>query len=233
MILLEQFDNLLAEELSIAKSVYIDARNISQMLRKEINITKSSPFNMDGIEFKYGIFVYPISFQKELKIVWKYYNFYNEQFFKLKYFKIPYNNSFNEKTNQLNITVFAIGGKIENRTVEDTVMHEIEHLYQHTKKNDDFLKTDKDKIAYHNASVNKQNPNNNATMAIGDIFYFSKEFEQDAQVNGVYGYMMKEYKENGIPPSLSYKKTDAYSVLIKLKLITTYGAYMEIILLIK
>lgn len=28
--------------------------------------------------------------------------------------------------------------------------------------------------------------------------------------------MMKIYKENTIPPSLSYKKTEAYSVLIKL-----------------
>lgn len=213
---MELFDKLLTEELSIAKDVYIDARNICQMLRKNIAVTKSSPFNMDGMEFKYGSFSSPLSFAKEMKIVWKYYNFSNEQIFKKKYIKVPSNNSFDEKANKLNITVFAISDNIETRTIEDTIMHEIEHLYQHIKSNGDLLKNIKDKIAYHNSSINKQNSNNNAIRAIGDVFYFSKKFEQDGQINGAYGYMMKIYKENTIPPSLSYKKTEAYSVLIKL-----------------
>lgn len=211
------FEELLTEEMSIANDVYIVARNISQILRKEIEKGNYIPYNKGGITYKSGIFEYLLDFSEKVNIEWQYYDFVSQKIFNKEYGKIPYKNSYNINTNTISITIISINGKIDIHTVEDTIMHEIEHLYQTNKSGKELLKTDKDKVAYQNASINKTNIQNNAIRAIGNIFYFSKKFEQDAQVNGAYGYMMKRYQEEKIPPSLSYKETEAYAALTKLK----------------
>ena len=149
------FGNLLTEELSISKDVYINARNISQMLRSSIAKEKKLPYNKDGIIYKQGILSYPFDFDNLLNIEWNYYSFLSKSIFEKEYKKIPYNNSYNKKTHTIKITIFAIDSKIDIHTLEDTLMHEIEHLFQHIKSDNDLLKTTKDNIAYQNASVNK------------------------------------------------------------------------------
>lgn len=213
----QNFEQLLLEELSIAKDVYIEAKNIAEMLRQEINVQKDIPYNKDGVFYKNGSFEYLISFHKTIEVKWNYYNFMSNSFFQKEYKKIPYKNSLNDNTNTFTITVFAINNNIEIRTVEDTIAHEIEHLYQPIKSGKSFFKRDKDRIAYQNAAINKTSNSNNAIRAIGEIFYFSKNFEQDAQVNGAYAYMMKRYEEEHVIPFLSYKETEAYAVLLKLQ----------------
>lgn len=216
------FGMLLKEEMSIANDVYIVSRDISIMLRKEIEKAKTKPYNKDGITYKCGMFVYPFDFDKELGIKWDYYNFISEKAFEREYGKIEYKNSFNKAGDTINITVFAIGGNIDAHSLEDTIMHEVEHKYQSSKSGKELLKTDRDKVAYSNAAINKLNNRNRAIKAIGNIFYYSKKFEQDAQVNGAYAYMMKRYEEENIQPSLTYKETEAYAVLKKLKMDINY-----------
>ena len=88
------FEELLTEEMSIANDVYIVARNISQILRKEIEKNRIIPYNKDGITYKSGIFEYLLDFSEKVNIEWQYYDFVSQKIFNKEYGKIPYKNSY-------------------------------------------------------------------------------------------------------------------------------------------
>lgn len=103
----------------------------------------------------------------------------------------------------------AISGKIIHNELFDSVQHEIEHIYQAIQGNTNITKLDK---YYSIAASNISNTNNESLMHVSRIIYFSKDYEQDGYVNGLYASLMND-NNTYIPTWEDIKQPEAYKSL--------------------
>lgn len=220
----KNFSKLLTEEMGIIRNVQYDAQMISYDILNGIKSQKSLPTSLNLTTYKSGSFVKEVVVspdkikeqpkKKEITIKWHYYSFFDVRTQQEEMHNIPYNTKYIPQLSTLIVVVFAIKNEIDNRTLVDSIAHELTHNFQREVKDNELITNNKQKV-YQNANKNIVS-SNKAVKLIANVIYLTHSFEQDAFLNGAYAYIMKEY-ENGGNFIISYKKTEAYVSLETLR----------------
>ena len=160
----EQFQQILNEELGIAKEVPKASKELKKELFTRIENNHSGEFNFLDILVKYNV-----------------YSFENETDF-LDWFDSTYDyvNGYSYDDKTLYLTIIQIAGDYNVASINDTIQHELEHYYQTKMAGHNFTNS-----AYDNA-VKKMNEYNAYIKHISRIEYYSNHIEIDAFVNGAY-----------------------------------------------
>lgn len=217
------FYDLLTEEMGIIRNVQNDADAIGLKIRNAIKTTKSIPVNMDLTSLKKGEFYQEVTTspdkekninRKQIKIKWQYFSFYDKNTY-FKYLPNIEKTKYVPNTNTLYITIWSIGGIIDNEILEGAIAHELTHNFQCINRNAPLLSNEKAKEKYRNSdkNINKQT---GLFKYIGIIVYLTYSFEQDAYLNAAYNYIMQECG-NGEPFLYIYSQTEAYNSLHKMR----------------
>lgn len=177
---------LIKEELCISTELSNAANDIIRMLEDNIKQEKTKPTNIPGVSFKEGR-VEGNYFGKTIIANYWYYNFFDKVYYEQQHRRIKEINR-NNNIDRIEITIFAIAGHIIEDTLYDTIYHELEHIFQQTKADKMFTKTDM--YAFIVKKRNNTIPGT-AEYIICDSLYMSYNFEEDAYINGAYGFLMK------------------------------------------
>lgn len=190
------------EELSISNEVRDASNRIIYEIKLFVKKLKTEPTEIQGVSKKEGQFSIKV-LNKDIKINLYYYNFFNRESYNKNYDKIrKINNS------TINITILAISGTIDPRFVNDTVYHEMEHIFQKSIIQKDFGGKD-----LYNHAINDKKSSNPYSKALGEIIYLTRKFEQDAYINGLYGLLMGD--DNDITYIVTH--SDVYKKLLDLQ----------------
>lgn len=189
----EEIDNdiemLIKEELSISTELSNAANDIIRMLEDSIKQEKSKPVNIQGVSFKEGS-VEGNYFGKTIIVKYWFYNFFDKVYYEQQRKRIREVNR-NNNIDRIEITIFAISGHIIEDTLYDTIYHELEHIFQQTKADKMFTKTDLYAFMVKRRDEVKENT---PEYVICDSIYMTYNFEEDAYINGAYGFLMKVCK---------------------------------------
>lgn len=200
-ILMEEISHLISE----SQSVNNDVLKCEKLLIKHIDDEFKKIVKTDDYQ-KYGVNNYMLAFYENIfgdnvkiiciisqgKTVECLNNF-------LKQNKNRVENSFNidKKTLECKIIlhVYYVADKMINMNNEDSIFHEVEHLYQYIMKkrnvkNYNPLLTDK---TNYNSAIELMNSGDILEKNIGFVYYFSDYNEQDAMIQGLVGEL-KELK---------------------------------------
>ena len=217
------FYDLLTEEMGIIRNVQNDADVIGLKIRNAIKTTKSIPVNMDLTSLKIGEFYHDVIVspdkeknvkRKQIKIEWRYFNFYDKETF-FKYIKKIGKTRYNIGTNTLYVSFFSINGVIDDKILEGGIAHELTHNFQNQNRTTPLLPNDKVKTAYRNSdkNINKQT---GLFKYIGIVVYLTYYFEQDAYLNAAYNYILQKCGENNEFLYI-YSQTEAYNSLHRMR----------------
>lgn len=170
--------------------------------------------DIDGVSVKYGNFVKEI-FNTPLNINYQLYNFKDKWYFENNINKVNrFKNGLDFKREILTLSLISISGQIDPRTFEDTVQHELHHLYQIVHRQKNF---DDDKL-YQAAKYYLNSPKDSIDYIIGEIIYMCLKCEQEAYTNGLYALLKKNY--NSKTPKNTFevlKESDVYNMLLRLR----------------
>lgn len=110
----------------------------------------------------------------------------------------------NRKLCFINVSVHAVENRIDYAQLHDSIQHEVEHIFQ-TLKGSRALTVPDDKYM---SAVTNIYSENKGLKYIANAIYYSYDYEQDAFVNGLYGYLMDS--ESPIPQWSDITESDAY-----------------------
>lgn len=200
------------EELGIADDVITSSITIIYDIKRMINSLKSLPTQMDGTTFKEGKVTHTI-LNKNIIIEFLYYNFYDVSYYKKYYDEIRSKHKNGTIGNTIKLLIIAINNQIDPRTLNDTLYHELEHLFQKTMSGKPF---GGEKL-YQQAETDRKNTNR-YLKAFGNIVYLSRRYEQDAFVNGLYGLLTSHGKDSfNIDINYCVQQSDVFGALIELQ----------------
>lgn len=200
------------EELGIADDVITASITIIYNIKRMINSLKSSPTQMDGTSLKEGKVDYTI-WNKNIVIKFLYYNFYDVSYYKKYHDEIKKKYKNGVIGNTISLVIFAINNKIDPRTLNDTLYHELEHFFQKTMSGKPFGGAE----LYQQAETDKKSTNK-YLRAFGNIVYLSRKYEQDAFVNGLYGLLTSHGKDSfDIDINYCVQQSDVFGALIELQ----------------
>lgn len=93
----------------------------------------------------------------------------------------------------LNIGIIKVGDEIDKSLLADSLQHELEHIFQLTKKRTDNFFNDKDSQLYNKALslINEKNE-------VGRAIYLMFNTEQDAYANGLYAALINKPEDVSI-----------------------------------
>lgn len=180
----ERLLNAINEEQGISDVVVRWSKIVISVLQTKIKIGKSLPISRDFVTFKKGEDIVDLG-KIKLPVKWFYYNFMNNDVFEKNkdlLFREP--NGINKYG--MSITIYSIKGHIEQDSFENTIAHELLHLFQVTKSKKAFGST---KLYYD--ENNWKNSDNEYLSMFGNILYLSNKFEQDAYNHGLYMTMLQ------------------------------------------
>lgn len=211
----EEIDNdierLIKEELSISTELSNAANKIISMVEDDMKREKYKPINIDGVSYKEGN-IRSNHFGKNIIVHYWYYNFFDKIYYEKQRKRIKQINR-NNNIDKIDITIFAISGYIDVNTLHDTIYHELEHIFQQTKADKMFTKSDMyEFVAKRKYEVQPENPE----YAICDSLYLSYDFEEDAYINGAYGFLMKVC-DSYLDVESRLPQTQLYNVIEMLK----------------
>lgn len=112
----------------------------------------------------------------------------------------------------MTMPVVFVGRKLDVRKLYDDLQHEVSHIYQQSRSGKTYAKTE-----YNDASIFLYS-DDECERNLARIIYLCHPTEQDAFVNGMYGYIMKAL-DNGEYP------VDKSSISAYLELQNLYKAY--------
>lgn len=200
---------IINEELGINNEVVEESNKFINLITNSIKNTPTS-YKQGGVFKKEGQEKILLFNKVNVTILWTYYNFKDYEIY----------NTYNSMINALNgisnlnnfrITIFAISGNIISNTLNDTVFHELEHLFQQIKSN--ALLSDDD---FYKLVARNLNNKNEAINIASKILYISFKKEQEAFANGFYGFLTKN-KPNPYEMDDILKYTDIYSHVVHLR----------------
>lgn len=206
-----EIDSRINEELTIADELSKAANNIIILIENDIKACKALINRKDGYFYKNGCMSYKC-FNKIIYTEYHYYNFFNNICYKNSHEKIPQINR-NNNIDRISIVIFAVSGNILGTTLYDTIYHELEHIFQQTKANKVFTKSDMyDYVVRRKNEVEVSNPE----YLICDSLYLTYNFERDAYINGAYGFLMHTCKSY-MDVDKAIENTDLYQAIEMLK----------------
>lgn len=151
--------------------------------------------------------------QSKIEISVQYFNFSNKDIYKQYIQKHNIDNksvSLDGRINFVWIKLIAISGYFDRKELNDSIYHEIEHIYQQILSRKTFNNQEIYSIAFKN--IHNQDL---FFHAPAHILYMATKSEQDAYANGLYGYFASEY--NYFPDIKDISKTDIYKELQRLR----------------
>ena len=206
-----ELETCVNEELTIADELSKAANNIIILIENDIKNCKALINRKAGYFYKNGYVSYKC-FNKIIYTEYYYYNFFNNICYNNSREKIPQINR-NNNIDRISIVIFAVSGNILGTTLYDTVYHELEHIFQQTKANKMFTKTEMyDFAVERKREVDVVSPE----FIICDSIYLTYNFERDAYINGGYGYLLHTCKSY-LDVDKMVRNTDLYEAVEQLK----------------
>ena len=172
------------EERGISNTVVQWSKIVIDVLQAKIKITKTLPISRDFVTFKKGEVLVDLTIIK-LPVRWFYYNFMDSKTFE-KNKDLLYKEPNGMNKYGLSITIYSVNGIIDKDSFENTIGHELLHLFQVSKTNKIFSNTQ----LYYEENEWKSSDNKYLSM-FGNILYLSNKFEQDAYNHGLYMSMLQ------------------------------------------
>ena len=222
-IIYNELKEVLKEELSINNEVI----NISKKIFEEIknNYLKSHKDNIDDGIYLYSSSFYESVLNKKFSVRYNIYNFLDI-------------NVFNKKNKSYNITEgvsacleggifimmrvngYCISGNLKEELLMDTIMHEVEHIFQQIKAGK-TLPTDGLYNKY--AQPKYIYSENELERIVSNLIYLTDKFEIDGMVNGLYGELKNIGGEGiaieGLKKTYTYEKyKEVFELFEKLKM---------------
>ena len=221
--IIDDINNLIVENLSISNELSKSAYKVIDEIEKDIKITRAQLINIKGVTYKTNTVSINIEAIKQVvNITYYYYNFMTEILKRQGIGRIKSQNQVDE--NSITITIISVANKIDTNTLHDSIYHELEHMYQLSKRGKSFIENRND-IYYHAHDLMHSLQPNTLGYMIAACLYLSETFEQDAYVNGMYGAVMNRVK-NFWDIMKEFKNTSAYNGIKSfeqyLNLIKTY-----------
>lgn len=113
----------------------------------------------------------------------------------------------------INLTSYSISGGLKVSDVQDSIQHELNHIFQAAIGSKALLNFNND-FLYNIALKHLQNENE-IYKKIAWLLYYAYDFEQDGFVNGLYAYLNNE--EHNIPRWEEIRETEIYNAIIILR----------------
>lgn len=196
-------DNLLIESRAIADEVY----NTSRGLRDEIlyNIAMQTEVRHKEYSYKTGEINYNI-FGDNYIVSYELFIIYPHTDPR----KFSHGAVVDNEQKTMHLKILNVFGKIDPLTLNDAIQHEVEHIYQQKKRNGNSIigNSNRSKELYKLASQ-KLNSINSYEQLAARIIYVYYKCEEDAFVNGMYGYLM-QCKEDGIDYRTAVQRSEIY-----------------------
>jgi hypothetical protein len=175
--------SIIKEERGISDTVVQWSKILLSVLQIKIRLSKSEPISRDYVTFKKGDVLVDLG-KVKLPVRWFYYNFMDNAT-KEKNEDLLSREPNGINRNGLSITIYSVNNIIDTDSFENTIGHELLHLFQTTKSHKIFSNTE----LYRNENDWK-NSSNHYLMLFGNILYLSNKFEQDAYNHGLYMSMI-------------------------------------------
>lgn len=197
------------EELGVNNEVVNESNKVINLIKNSIKNTLTS-YKQGGIFKKEGQEKILLFNKVNVTILWNYYNFKDYETYRTYSSTI---NAFNgiSNLNNFRITIFAISGDIISNTLNNTVFHELEHLFQQIKSN--ALLSDDN---FYKLVASNLNNKNEAIRISSKILYISFKKEQEAFANGFYGFLA-ENKPSLYEMDDILKYSDIYNQVVHLR----------------
>lgn len=205
-------DNAINEELGISDELKKSAYDAIENIKKDIPNRKASPMNADGGSYRKGS-VQCLMDNRPITINYTLYNFI-DRFYKDKAMPKIKNINDNNGFDTINITMISINNYIDTTTYQDTVFHELEHIFQQKKAGKPFKNFD---LYDHALYIRKNTKENSMPHALAECIYLGQPFEQDDYINGMYADLKEKAKTYRDVRKLIYT-TEAYQAMSMFKL---------------
>ena len=187
--IIEILNEEINEEMSIAGEVTVMVEEIYDILSDELkkeSITYTIPQNTI---YREGNFNYECN-GIELSIQWTAYNRPNG--YRKPNIPVSYA-SFNPANKIINIMVNAEDGKIDIKSLRQSLQHELSHAFENFKRHEvPYRRIDRYKKAYQILTDGNNKGRINLEIAVAMVIYISYKFEQNAFYNGAYQYLMQQ-----------------------------------------
>lgn len=206
-----ELNEAIQEELGIADAVKDEGFRLSNKIKE---IIKGNPTSkrqiLDGVirsSFDFSDTIMGDLFRLSVY----YYNFLTRDSFEDNQYKVDYNSasltSDGKRVRFLFVHCYGISGGLDMSSLSDSVYHELGHYYQGMSGNSEVFN---DSPEYMAASTYMQS-NIEFEKIISILYYYSRRFEDDGYVNGLYGALIssdnpvpryEDLKNNGILDSV-------------------------------
>lgn len=212
-----EISRLITEEYGVNRLVSEGQKTISDIVRKQLE-NEHLKQNKDGIYYKEYNFPTNVFFGVKLNMFFIIYYFENIEDYYNNSDKYAYNGKtkYNSIDNTYNIIIksISINGHLKKDSFEDTIQHELEHVFQMYMSNKNALFKNKDlyeKIVFY---INNDDSIDDFSKKVAYALYICFKPEQDAIINGLdasleYGYIDKVKHD--------LYKSYAYEMLLNLK----------------
>lgn len=188
--LYDDIKKVIQEELSIAIQVDNLADDLVTQIIKNIKTRKA-----ENVEPNVLCTNFTINTELEdtkISVAVQYYNFQTKEAYE-EYKKYYYCNGGDSASQRrlsfIWVYCYGISGGINVNELKNVVHHEVEHIYQYIKGKEIISKN----LPLYNKAREYSNSVDEFERAIATIIYNHYDFEQDAMVNGLYGYL-KSYQ---------------------------------------
>ena len=184
--LYEDIKKVIQEELSIATQVDNLSDNLVVQIIEGVKSRK-------GENVEPGVLCTSFTINTELEdtkisVAVQYYNFQTKEAYE-EYKKYYYCNGGDSASQRrlsfMWVYCYGISGGIKVNELRNVVHHEVEHIYQYIKGKETISKN----LPLYNKAREYSNSVDEFERAIATIIYNHYDFEQDAMVNGLYGYL--------------------------------------------
>ena len=183
------------EEMSIAGEVTVMVEEIFDILSEELKNKKITYAIPEDVIYREGKFNYECNGIK-LTIQWRAYNRPNR--YKNPNIPVSYA-SFNPSNKIIRIMVNAEDGKIDIRSLRQSLQHELSHAFENFKRREvPYKRIDRYERAYQILTDANNNGRMTLNLAVAMVIYISYKFEQRAFYNGAYQYMMQQGEEKDL-----------------------------------
>ena len=214
-----EINEAINEEMGIASEVREESDRTIEKIKSIIaKKTEKGTIVSPGIlksDFNYA----DIIMGKKFRILVTYYNFLQRSTFERNIKDIWYNGATITNSSQkvffLNVKCYGISGTIDTASMADSVYHELSHLFQGISGNKEAIDFDEK----YSIAATKIFSNNEAERNLARLYYFSRRFEGDGYVNGLYGYLKN--LDSPIPSYAELEKTEEFTAIKEFREIIT------------